>query len=61
MSKKLIIKLISDALKQSLLLSTLKLVRRALDSGELGNVFSDAVDKAIETKEAEIFQKNALP
>lgn len=53
----MIIMFIAMALQERFTLIGLQEIRKLLDSGAWGNIFSDAVDKAIETKKAELFQQ----
>ncbi len=48
---------IAKTLGSNFTLVSLQEIRKLLDSGALLNMFSDAVDRAIETKKVEIFQR----
>lgn len=46
-------RILAETLKKRFMLIELQDIRNLLDSGELGNIFSNAVDKAIESKTIE--------
>lgn len=60
MSRKMIIALISEMLRETCTLGTLEKIRKSLDTGELSNVFSDSVDNAIEREKAREYQDAQL-
>jgi|KBSSwiStaDraftv2_1062776.scaffolds.fasta_scaffold166655_6 hypothetical protein len=57
MTRQMIIRLISDMLKEKFPLSSLKSIRSLLNQGTLMNVFEQAVDKAIESKISDEWQQ----
>jgi len=57
MNKHTVTRIVSEALGGRFTIIGLEEIRRLLDTGALGNVFSNAVDKAIESKQAEQFQQ----
>lgn len=61
MTRKFLTRLISDHLCEKLQMEELKAIRSLLDGGALGNVISNAVDKAIESKSSEEFWATQVP
>lgn len=55
-TRKDIVKLLRSSLKESFSLVDLHRVRNLLNQGELLDVFSDAVDEAIQSREADLWQ-----
>jgi hypothetical protein len=56
MNRKTIIATISNFLRELYTLDGLEKMRKMLDAGELMDVFSDAVDRAIEQEKVRIYQ-----
>jgi hypothetical protein len=56
MNRKTIMITISNFLRELYTLDGLEKMRKMLDAGELMDVFSDAVDKAIEQEKVRIYQ-----
>jgi len=60
MTKIMLIRLITTLLVDKFDITNLKAIRSLMNQGALLNIFEHAVDKAIETKEAENFQSKVL-